>query len=70
LGRRLGGPQSQSGHSGEEKNSQPLPGLKLLITQRVAQCYTIELSWLLPNIIAVNKNHIPRKVFKVSDEIS
>jgi hypothetical protein len=27
LDRRLGGPQSQSGHGGEEKNSQPLPGL-------------------------------------------
>jgi hypothetical protein len=26
LDRRLGGPQSWSGHSGEEKNSQPLPG--------------------------------------------
>jgi hypothetical protein len=27
--RRLSGPQSQSGHGGsEEKNSQPLPGLK------------------------------------------
>jgi len=25
---RLGGPQSQSGHSGEEKNSQPLVGLE------------------------------------------
>jgi hypothetical protein len=31
LHRRLGGPQSQSGHSGEEKNYQPLPGLKLPI---------------------------------------
>jgi hypothetical protein len=27
LDRRLGGPQSYSGHGGEEKNSQPLPGL-------------------------------------------
>jgi len=27
LDRRLGGPQSHSGHS-EEKNSQPLPGTK------------------------------------------
>jgi hypothetical protein len=26
--RRLGGPHSRSGRSGEEKNSQPLPGLK------------------------------------------
>jgi len=28
LDRRLGGPQSHSGYSGEEKNSQPLPGIK------------------------------------------
>jgi len=34
---------SQSGHSGEEKNSQPLPGHKPLIIQPVAQCYTTEL---------------------------
>jgi hypothetical protein len=26
LGRRLGGPQSRSGRSGEEKNSEPPPG--------------------------------------------
>jgi hypothetical protein len=28
LNRRLGGPQSQSGCGGEEKNSSPLPGIK------------------------------------------
>jgi len=28
LDRRLGGPQSHYGHSGEEKNSQPLPGIE------------------------------------------
>jgi len=28
LDSRLGGPQIQSGHGGEEKNSQPLPGLE------------------------------------------
>jgi hypothetical protein len=28
LDRRLGGPQSQSGHDVEEKNSQPLPGFE------------------------------------------
>jgi hypothetical protein len=38
--RRLGGPQSQSGHGGEEKNSQPLPRLEPLIIQPVTQCYT------------------------------
>jgi hypothetical protein len=28
LDRRPGGPQSHSGHGGEEKNSQPLPGIE------------------------------------------
>jgi hypothetical protein len=28
LDRRLGGLQNRSGHSGEQKNSQPLPGLE------------------------------------------
>jgi len=46
LDRRLGGPQSRSGHGGEEKNSQPLPGLEPPIIQPVAQNYT-ELSRLL-----------------------
>jgi hypothetical protein len=47
LDRRLGGLQSWSGHSGEEKNSQPLPRLKPPIIQAVGQCYTTELSWLM-----------------------
>jgi hypothetical protein len=47
LDRRLGGLQSQSGHGGEKKNSQPLPGLEPPIIQHVAQRYTAELSRLL-----------------------
>jgi hypothetical protein len=43
LDRRLGRPQSRSGHSGKEKNSQPLPGLESPITQPVAQRHTAEL---------------------------
>jgi len=39
LDRSLGGPQSWSGCGGEEKNSQPLLGLKPLIIQPVAQLY-------------------------------
>jgi hypothetical protein len=39
LDRRLGGPWSQSGCGGEEKNSWPLPGLEPLIIHPVAQCY-------------------------------
>jgi hypothetical protein len=42
-------PQSRSAHGGEEKNSQPLPGLKLPIIQPVAQSYTTELSRLKRN---------------------
>jgi hypothetical protein len=44
LDRMLGGPQSPSGHGGEEKNSQPLPGFELLIIQPVAYLCTIEIS--------------------------
>jgi hypothetical protein len=40
LDRRLGGPQCRSGRGGEEKNSQPLPGLEPPIIQPVAQRYT------------------------------
>jgi hypothetical protein len=37
LDRRLGGLQTRSGHSGEEKNSQSLPGLEPPIVQPLAQ---------------------------------
>jgi hypothetical protein len=47
LDRGLGRPQNRSGHSGKEKNFQPLPGLESLIIQSVAQRYTIGLSRLL-----------------------
>jgi hypothetical protein len=46
LDRRLSGPQSRYGRGGEEKNSQPLPGLKSPIIQPGAQRYTTELSRL------------------------
>jgi hypothetical protein len=48
LDRRLGGPQSLSGHAGE-KISKPLPGLEHPIVQPAVQQYTIELSRLLFN---------------------
>jgi hypothetical protein len=35
LDRRLGGPETQSGRRGEEKNSQPIPGLETPIIQSV-----------------------------------
>jgi hypothetical protein len=47
LDTRLGGPQSRSGHGGEEKNSQPLPRLEPLTIQPVARRYTNDLSLLL-----------------------
>jgi hypothetical protein len=46
LDRRLSGPKSRSGRGGEEKNSQPLPGLEAQTIQPVAQRYTTELSRL------------------------
>jgi hypothetical protein len=42
LDRRLGEPQSRSGCGGEEKNSQPLPGLGT----PAVHCYTTELARL------------------------
>jgi hypothetical protein len=42
----MGGPQSWYGHSDEEKNSQPLPGLEPPIIQPIAQSYTNELPLL------------------------
>jgi hypothetical protein len=47
LNRRLGGPQSRSGHGDEEKNSQPMLGLEPPIIQTAAQRYTTELFRLL-----------------------
>jgi hypothetical protein len=47
LGRRLGGPQSQSGRGGEEKYSQPLPGLEPPTFQPVVQRHITELFRLL-----------------------
>jgi len=44
LDRKLCGPQNQSGHSCQERKSQPLLGLKHLIIQSAAQRYTTELS--------------------------
>jgi hypothetical protein len=55
LYRRLGGRQSRSGRGGEEKNSQPLPGLEPPIIQLVVHRYTTELSRLLFIIIYAYK---------------
>jgi hypothetical protein len=44
LERRLSGTQSRSGRGGEEKNSQPPPGLEPPIIQPVAQRHTAELT--------------------------
>jgi hypothetical protein len=47
LDRRLDGPHSRSERGGEEKNSQPLPGLEPPIIHPIAQRYTSELTRLL-----------------------
>jgi len=39
LVRRLDGPQSRSGHCGEENNSQPMPGLEHSIIRILALYY-------------------------------
>jgi hypothetical protein len=44
LDRKLGGPQSRSERGGEEKNSQPLPGIEPPIIQTVVQRYTTKLA--------------------------
>jgi hypothetical protein len=62
LDRRLGGAQNQSGHGGEENNSQPLPGLEPQIIKTVAQCFTIELSWLLINVTYAVENYIMKYI--------
>jgi hypothetical protein len=43
LDERLDGPQGRSGHCGEEKNSQLLPGLESPIIQPVAQRYNTDI---------------------------
>jgi hypothetical protein len=44
LDRRLGGPQSRSGRGGEEKNSQPAPGIEPWNPDRPAR--SLALYWL------------------------
>jgi hypothetical protein len=53
LDRRLGELQSWSGCRGEERNSQPLPGLKPPIIHPIAQRYTCE---LFQHILKLLKN--------------
>jgi hypothetical protein len=66
LDKRLGGPQSWSWHGGEEKNSQPLPGLEPPnhpAHQPIAQHYTIELSWLLSSLCRIYNMLLVKLVF-------
>jgi hypothetical protein len=41
MDKRFGGPQSQSGHDSEEKNSQPPPGIEPRSSDRDVQCRII-----------------------------
>jgi hypothetical protein len=61
LYRRLGEPQSRSGRGGEEKNSQPLPGIEPPIVRPVDLCYTTELFRLMVWLI-VNQNYIHEEI--------
>jgi hypothetical protein len=64
LDRRLSGPQNRSGHGGEEKNSQPLPGLEPPTIHSVAQRYTTELSRLIMLKILENETRTHHKNFR------
>jgi hypothetical protein len=66
LDRKLSGPQSRSGHGGEEKNYQPLPGLKPLVIQPVVQRYTSESSENIKLSYSVAVRHSTVQVFKLS----
>jgi hypothetical protein len=68
LDRRMGGPQSQSGHTGEEKYSQILLAFKPPIIQPIAQCYTTELS-LIPFIDSMESNLVMMSKFSVTHQI-
>jgi hypothetical protein len=65
MDRRLGGPQSRSGRGGEQKNSQPLPGLESPIIQPVAQRYTAELSRLIVVIVLTHMSS-PTERFNIN----
>jgi hypothetical protein len=54
LNRRLGGPQNRSGRGGEEKNSQPLPGLEPPIIQPVAIIIILILILIIIIIIIIS----------------
>jgi hypothetical protein len=62
LDRRLGGPQSLSGHGGEEKNSQPPPGIELLPGVDYTPCrpFQVSVSYFLTTI---HRNVLFIKVF-------
>jgi hypothetical protein len=49
--RKLGEPQSQSGHGDEEKHSQHLPGLKPAIIQHITWSYPGSYNLLGPYIL-------------------
>jgi hypothetical protein len=59
LDRRL---QSRYGHGGEQKNSQPLPGLEHPIIQPVAQSYTENVKSCRPLIVEKRGNWYPSNV--------
>jgi hypothetical protein len=65
----LGGPQSQPGHSGEEKYSQPLPELEPLIIQPIAQCYITELSQLINAECGIVNDLIVKRT-KITDPVT
>jgi hypothetical protein len=70
LDTRLGGPQGRSSCSGEEKNSQPVPGLEPLIIPPIAHRCTTELFRLPSTLLLVYKMTTSQtdRLFKVECE--
>jgi hypothetical protein len=64
LDTRVGGPHSQSGRGGAEKNSHFLPVLEPPIIHSIAQRYTTELSRLLPHKGTVLLNSINPETYQ------
>jgi hypothetical protein len=55
LDRRLGGPQSQSGHCGVEKKLLPLLGIKPWLSSLQPVAIAIELSWLTVSVLELTE---------------
>jgi hypothetical protein len=65
LYKRLDGRQSQSGHGGEERICQPLPGLERPIVQPVSQRYTTGLFHYYYYYYYYYSSYMPQRISKL-----